>query len=105
MIFTGNWQTTRESISFDAESFNRTEERLNLLNHLKAKYGGSIEKVLSYKKEKEERLEELEHYEAYRLRLKKELETKRAELLSACAKVSAIRKKRRSSSPENYGGS
>ena len=83
----------QESISFDAESFNRTEERLNLLNHLKAKYGGSIEKVLSYKKEKEERLEELEHYEAYRLRLKKELETKRAELLSACAKVSAIRKK------------
>ena len=82
----------QESISFDAESFNRTEERLNLLNHLKAKYGGSIEKVLSYKKEKEERLEELEHYEAYRLRLKKELETKRAELLSACAKVSAIRK-------------
>ncbi|MFQ9151558.1 MAG: hypothetical protein ACLR6B_08575 [Blautia sp.] len=42
----------QESISFDAESFNRTEERLNLLNHLKAKYGGSIEKVLSYKKEK-----------------------------------------------------
>ncbi len=83
----------QESISFDAESFNRTEERLNLLNHLKAKYGGSIEKVLFYKKEKEERLEELEHYEAYRLRLKKELETKRAELLSACAKVSAIRKK------------
>ena len=50
--------------------FNRTEERLNLLNHLKAKYGGSIEKVLSYKEEKEERLEELEHYRAYRLRLR-----------------------------------
>ncbi len=83
----------QESISFDAESFNRTEERLNLLNHLKAKYGGSIEKVLSYKKEKEERLEELEHYEAYRLRLKKGTGDKAAELLSACAKVSAIRKK------------
>ena len=43
----------QESISFDAESFQQTEDRLNLLNHLKAKYGGSIEKVLSYKKEKE----------------------------------------------------
>ena len=82
----------QESISFDAESFQRTEDRLNLLNHLKAKYGGSIEKVLSYKKEKEERLEELAHYEAYRQRLKKELEQKKTELLKACGKVSEIRK-------------
>ena len=82
----------QESISFDAESFQQTEDRLNLLNHLKAKYGGSIEKVLSYKKEKEERLEELAHYEAYRQRLKKELEQKKMELLKACGKVSEIRK-------------
>ena len=82
----------QESISFDAESFQQTEDRLNLLNHLKAKYGGSIEKVLSYKKEKEERLEELAHYEAYRQRLKKELEQKKTELLKACGKVSEIRK-------------
>lgn len=83
----------QESISFDAESFQRTEDRLNLLNHLKAKYGGSIEKVLSYKKEKEERLEELAHYEAYRQRLKKELEQKKTELLKACGRMSEIRKK------------
>ena len=82
----------QESISFDAESFQQTEDRLNLLNHLKAKYGGSIQKVLSYKKEKEERLEELAHYEAYRQRLKKELEQKKTELLKACGKVSEIRK-------------
>lgn len=82
----------QESISFDSESFQQTEDRLNLLNHLKAKYGGSIEKVLSYKKEKEERLEELAHYEAYRQRLKKELEQKKTELLKACGKVSEIRK-------------
>lgn len=82
----------QESISFDAESFQQTEDRLNLLNHLKAKYGGSIDKVLSYKKEKEERLEELAHYEAYRQRLKKELEQKKTELLKACGKVSEIRK-------------
>lgn len=82
----------QESISFDAESFQQTEDRLNLLNHLKAKYGGSIEKVLSYKKEKEERLGELAHYEAYRQRLKKELEQKKTELLKACGKVSEIRK-------------
>lgn len=82
----------QESISFDAESFQQTEDHLNLLNHLKAKYGGSIDKVLSYKKEKEERLEELAHYEAYRQRLKKELEQKKTELLKACGKVSEIRK-------------
>ena len=31
----------QESISFDAESFQQTEDRLNLLNHLKAKYGAA----------------------------------------------------------------
>ena len=38
-----------EELEFDGEDFARTEERLNLVNHLKSKYGNNIEEVLAYK--------------------------------------------------------
>lgn len=82
----------RESLSFEPSEFSRIEERLNLVNHLKAKYGDSIEKVLRYKKEKEQRLEELSNYEEYRARLRQEYEALGKKLLKACQEASAIRK-------------
>lgn len=41
-----------KSFEFSEEEFRETEDRLNLLNHLKAKYGRSIEAVLAYCDEK-----------------------------------------------------
>ena len=49
-----------KSFEFSEEEFQETENRLNLLNHLKAKYGNSISDVLSYCEEKKQRLSELE---------------------------------------------
>lgn len=43
-------------LSFDEEDFALVEERLNLYNHLKAKYGNTVEKILEYQAEKQERL-------------------------------------------------
>ena len=83
----------RESLAFDVEEFSRVEERLDLINHLKAKYGDTIEKILQYKSEKEERLEQLCHYDQYCARLKKECQATGKELLSACEDIRAIRKK------------
>ena len=37
-----------DSMEFDGEQFAEIEERLNLINHLKAKYGDSIEKIQKY---------------------------------------------------------
>lgn len=54
-----------KSFEFSEEEFQETENRLNLLNHLKAKYGNSISDVLSYCEEKKQRLSELEDYDAY----------------------------------------
>ncbi|MBS7008017.1 DNA repair protein RecN [Anaerostipes sp.] len=51
------------SMEFDAEEFARTEERLNLLNSLKDKYGRTIEDVLSYRDKAQEKLLTYEHYE------------------------------------------
>ncbi len=82
----------RESLSFDAEEFSKVEERLDLINHLKAKYGDTIEKILKYREEKEQRLLELDDYEAYREGLRKEFEVSKKALKEACACVTEIRK-------------
>ncbi len=49
-----------DSLSFDPEDFAATEERLNLINHLKAKYGGSLEKIGLALAQRKERLSDLE---------------------------------------------
>ncbi len=59
-----------DEFSFDAREQNRVEERLDLINRLKAKYGSSIEKILEGKKEREERLALFENYEEYLEKLK-----------------------------------
>lgn len=82
-----------ESLSFDEAEFFRTEERLDLINHLKAKYGNSISEILAYQAEKQERLNVLEHFDAHFLKLKKELEVCENELLENSGKMSGIRKR------------
>ena len=54
-----------DEFSFDAREQSRVEERLDLINRLKAKYGSTIQKILEGKKEREERLALLENYEEY----------------------------------------
>ncbi len=39
-------------LEFDEEDFRSTEDRLNTINHLKGKYGNTIEEILRYKEEK-----------------------------------------------------
>ena len=54
-----------DDMEFSEEDFIKTEERLNVINHLKDKYGKSIEKVLAYAEEKQARMEELLHFEEH----------------------------------------
>lgn len=80
-------------LEFDDEDFRNTEDRLNILNHLKDKYGGSLEKVLEYLEEKSSRLEALSDLDAVRDKLTKSLNDKKKEVLLLCKKISDIRKK------------
>ena len=57
-------------LEFDEEDFRSTEDRLNTINHLKGKYGNTIEEILRYKEEKEAYLEKLADYDAYMQKLK-----------------------------------
>ncbi len=80
-------------MEFDGERFSQMEERLNLLNHLKLKYGSSIQAVLQYQAELGDRIDKLRNADVY----KEQLETKIAEiqtrLKSLCQKASRIRSK------------
>lgn len=48
--------------AFDAERLDEVRSRLDLINHLKSRYGGSIGEINKYAKEAEDRLESLADY-------------------------------------------
>ena len=54
-----------DELDVDEETLKKTEERLDLINHLKTKYGDTIEKVQAYCEEKKQRFAVLENYEGY----------------------------------------
>lgn len=83
----------RESLEFDEAEFMQIQERLNLLNHLKGKYGISIEEVLKTLEEKQSRLLQLESYEEYLNRLQVKIKEEKEKIISLCEKISKLRKK------------
>lgn len=80
-------------LEFDGEVFDRTEKRLNLINHLKTKYGNTIEEVLAYHDQAEETLEKYRDYDTYRMELAARADTLKKEALAVCAQISDIRSK------------
>lgn len=80
-------------MEFDGEVFAQTQERLNLLNHLKLKYGGTIEAVLEYQQQQAQRIEKLQNMDAYREQLVHKLAGQKEEIERLCSKISAIRQK------------
>lgn len=61
-----------EELDFSEQDFAETEERLNLINHLKSKYGDSMEKIRIYAAKQQERLDFLLHLEERKQQLEKE---------------------------------
>lgn len=82
-----------EDLEFDGEEFVRLEERLNVLNHLKDKYGSTIEDILKSWEEKQQELLKLSNYEVYMEQLREKLKQQEEEILSLCGKLSKLRKK------------
>lgn len=68
-----------KSFEFSEEEFNEAEERLNLINHLKAKYGKTVSDILAYCEGKKQRIEELNDYDAFMQELERKLEEAKAE--------------------------
>ena len=82
------------SCEFSEEEFYETESRLNEINRLKTKYGGTIEEILSYAETRREKLERLKDYEAYMEELNKGLESAKEKLKEACVELTRVRREK-----------
>lgn len=82
----------QEDAEFSEEDFYQVEQRLSEINRLKAKYGDSIDVILSEKAGKEQRYEKLKNYEEYLEDLKRRLEDSERSLKEISQEVSGIRK-------------
>jgi DNA repair protein RecN (Recombination protein N) len=82
-----------ESLQFDAGEFSEVEERLNLINHLKDKYGNSVEELDRAFATRQKKREELLDYEVSRKALQGRLEKEEKQYLGLCRRLSAVRRK------------
>lgn len=82
----------RDSVEFDEGYFREVEERLDLINHLKAKYGDSLEKIKAYHDRSEAHYEKLANHEAFVTKTKAELAAVDEALSEACARLTTLRK-------------
>lgn len=89
-----------KSFEFSNEEFQETETRLNLINHLKAKYGKTISEILAYCGEKRQRLTELEDYDTFM----RELDKKTEEAFRAVGKTAEELHKVRERAAETFAG-
>ena len=82
-----------DSMEMDEETFRKTEERLDLIHNLQAKYGPTVETIFQKLEQKKKRLGELEDYDAHKKRMEQELEECRNGLEKLCTQLTGIRKK------------
>lgn len=82
-----------DSMEMDEETFRKTEERLDLIHNLQAKYGPAVEAIFQKLEQKKKRLGELEDYDAHKKRMEQELEECRNGLEKLCTQLTGIRKK------------
>ncbi len=82
-----------QECEFSEEEFRDTEERLNEINHLKTKYGGTIEEILKYCDDQEKKIEILEDYDRYIDELRAKAARSEEELKKNAKKLTALRKK------------
>lgn len=85
-------ESCMEHLTFSDEEFYLMDQRLNVINHLKSKYGKSVEDILRYQREKQKELDRLNNYEACKQELENEMEHKTRQLENACRELSAQRK-------------
>ena len=79
-------------LDFSPEEYNSVTERLDLLNNLKKKYGGSLEDIAASLSERQDRLELLMNYDEHLNMLKAETEEARKAMEKAAGELTNVRK-------------
>ncbi len=80
-------------LEFEPEEYIEVENRLNLCNHLKSKYGTTIEEVLAYGDELEQKIQKLSDLQSYLADLLGQIEHTKNQLIELALSLSEIRKK------------
>ena len=78
-------------LEFEDETFQTVQDRLNYINRLKEKYGGTIEKILQYADEKEAEIDRLSNQDAWLAERRKALEETSQRLRALAKEVSELR--------------
>ncbi len=81
-----------DRLDFDQEDLEQTENRLEHIRRITAKYGGSEEEALAYLSHAQEELESIELSDEQAARLKKQLEQAKEETIEASRGLTAARK-------------
>ena len=79
------------SMDFDDSLYAETENRLNLINSLKSKYGNTIELILKYYDSSVEKLDYYNDYERKLDELKKQLSSAKDTVINLCEQISNVR--------------
>ncbi len=80
-----------ENTAFSEQEYDETEKRLDSINHIKAKYGASIDQVIAYGERQQEKLDKLKDLDHYVSHLKEELAVLEKKMYSAADKAHRIR--------------
>lgn len=83
----------KEEIYFDEEENNYIEERLNLINSLKRKYGNTIEEILEYQKEISNEIGHIQNLDEYNNKLKQEQKELEEKMNLLSSQMNTIRNK------------
>ena len=83
----------RDSISFSPEELQEKTERLDEIDRLKRKYGGSLDAVFSYREKAAKELQTIEHADADLDKLKSDLKLFREQYETAAARLTVLRKR------------
>ena len=78
---------------YDEEKLVEYGKRLDVINHLKAKFGNSIEEILNYRNEKEELVDSLKNNEEIKKQCEEDLKLSNQRMRDICKKISEIRVK------------
>lgn len=82
-----------EDLAFQTEQFDEIAARLDLINHLKSKYGRTVTDILEYGEKQQKRAEELENADAAREESERRIEKLTEKYEKVCKEASELRKK------------
>lgn len=80
-----------EQLDFDEQAYREAQDRLDLIRGLEAKYGAGVEQIEKALEEKKNRLEQLEHFDEYRMQLEQQYQKAEKALEAVSAELSAVR--------------